>query len=75
MKVATLDVKESTIPFAALLDRRVQNTANKSLYTTKEVTRAIRLQDALRSFYKGTFYDDPSYGKTGISIKVGNSLL
>jgi len=72
IKTAVIDTKESPVPYWAILDRRVRNSANKSLYTTKQITRAIRLQDALRGFYNGTFYDEPSYGTTGISVKVGN---
>lgn len=72
MKTATLDTPASTCPFWAILDRRANNSANKTLYTTKQVTRAIRLLDALPNFYRGTFYDEPSYGTTGISVKVGN---
>lgn len=72
IKTAVIDTKDSPTPFWAILDRRVRNAANKSLYTSKQITRAIRLQDALRSFYSGTFYDEPSYGTRGISVKVGN---
>jgi hypothetical protein len=72
IKTATLDTAESPTPYWAVLDRRVRNTANKSLYTVQQVTRAIRLRDALSNFYNGTFYDEPSYGTTGISVKVGN---
>lgn len=71
MKTATLDTPASSTPFWAILDRRARNSANKTLYTAKQITRAIRLMDALPNFYNGTFYDDPSYGTTGISIKVG----
>ena len=72
---AVLSTKESTVPFWAIQDRRMNNIKNKTRYTQRQITRAIRLQDALRLFYKGTFYDEPSYGTTGISIKVGNPTV
>lgn len=71
MKTVQLDTPASSVPFWAVMDRRARNVANKTLYTQKQITRAIRLLDALPSLYKGTFYDEPSYGTTGITVKVG----
>lgn len=72
IKTAVLDTQEAPTKWFAAKDRHLRNSVNKSLYSAKQVGRAIRLADALRDLYDGTFYDEPSYGTTGISVKVGN---
>ena len=74
IKTAVLDNTEAPSPYWAAMDRQRRNTNNKSLYSTAEITRAIRLQDALRGFYSGTFYE-PSWGVYGVSVKIGDPLI
>ena len=75
MKTLELDTPAASNKWWAAQDRRMRNVANASLYTLKQRTRAIRMQDALAEVYNGRFFDEPNYGKRGISVKIENPQI
>lgn len=69
MKAHYINTEESSNKRFAAYDRRMRNIANASHYTEAERIRAERMRMALMCVSRGIVYE-PSYGKTGISIKV-----
>ena len=70
MQERVLDTQEAPNKWWAMQDRRMRNIANKSLYTQAEQVIAIRMLMVLQLVYAGRFFDEPNYGKRGISVKV-----
>lgn len=68
-----LDTQEAPFKWAAAQDRHMRNSVNKTLYTQQQCARALRMMYALETVYTGRFFDEPSYGKTGISVKIENA--
>lgn len=60
--------------WAAAADARMQNIANKSLFTLKQQQQATRMQQALVDCYSATVYE-PNYRKTMITIKVAKPFV
>lgn len=69
MQAQHIDTKEASNKRFAVYDRRMRNIANASHYTEAQRTRAERMKLGLELCYAGIVYT-PSYGTTGISIKV-----
>ena len=69
MHTRLINTEEAPNKRYAALDRRMRNIVNSSHYTLAERTRAQRMQLALELCYAGVVYE-PSYGTTGVSIKV-----
>lgn len=65
-----LDTQEASCKWFAAKDRQMRNSVNKTLYTLQQRIRAERMRYALELVYKGRFFDEPSYGTTGISVKI-----
>jgi hypothetical protein len=69
MQAKFINTEESSNKSFAAYDRRMRNIANASHYTEAERVRAERMRMALTLVYAGVVYT-PSYGTTGVSIKV-----
>ena len=69
MQAQHIDTKEANNKRFAIYDRRMRNIANATHYTEAQRIRAERMRMALTLCYGGIVYT-PSYGTTGISIKV-----
>ena len=74
MKANIIDTQEAPNKWWAQHDRRMRNIANASSYTDAQKTRAERMRMALSEVYHGKVFE-PSYGKRGISLKVGNAVI
>ena len=64
-----INTEEAANKQFAAYDRRMRNIANASHYTEAQRVRAERMRMALTLVYGGIVYT-PSYGTTGVSIKV-----
>ena len=69
MQARNINTEESKNKAFAVYDRRMRNIANSSHYTEQQRVRAERMRMALMLCYAGVVYE-PSYGTTGVSIKV-----
>ena len=69
MRAHVINTEESKNKRWAAQDRRMRNLANATHYSYEQRTRAERMRMALTLCYAGIVYE-PSYGTTGVSIKV-----
>jgi hypothetical protein len=69
MRVLELDTREAPNKWWALQDRRIRNTANKSLYTQAQQIRMDRIRLALEMVVAGQIFE-VNYGKLGASVKI-----
>ncbi len=58
----------------AIWDRQQRNTANKSHFADKQISKAYAIKYALEAAVEGTFFD-LTYNKNSIVVKVQNLVV
>lgn len=74
IRTIVLDSKESKDKYFAAADRRRRNLVNSQLYTDAQKRKLSAMRQALSLVISGQVYE-PSYGTTGVSIKVAKGFV
>jgi hypothetical protein len=70
----TIDRDKAPIPFAAVLNARMLNIENESLYTQQQRTKVIAMMHALELVYKAAAFHI-NYRKRFIAIKIDDAQI
>lgn len=72
MKSQALDRDQAPFPLAAVLNARMHNSVNRTLYSNKQIAKATGMFHCLEQVYSGKFY--MNYRKKFIVLKVDGTV-